>query len=109
MHGFLYDRARYGDDQWVPIREVELRSDYDDELVPPRRARHRRAPTTTPTTSRARCGRTSRCATGANGADDPHHRGHDDVALRATSTGAGLSEYLDQIVDGRPVGVAAGG
>ena len=28
-HGFLYDRARYGDDQWVAIRDVDLRSDYD--------------------------------------------------------------------------------
>ena len=64
-HGFLYDRARYGDDRWVPVRDVELRSDYDDERLPPGgagRADHRRPPRTRST---ATCGRTSRCATAA--------------------------------------------
>src|SRR5690606_39121387 len=33
-HGFLYDVDRYGDDRWVPIRAVELDSDYDEEWFP---------------------------------------------------------------------------
>ena len=35
-NGFLYDVDRYGDDRWVPIRDVELTSDYDDEWFPPK-------------------------------------------------------------------------
>jgi hypothetical protein len=30
-HGFLYDAARSGDDRCVPIRDVDLTSEYDDE------------------------------------------------------------------------------
>ena len=106
-HGFLYDRARYGDDRWVPVRDVELRTDYDDDgTTAPSTPRW--PPTTTATRSRATCGRTSRCATAAppprRAADDAHQRGHDDVAAATGTTGAGLAEYLDQLVDGVAVG-----
>ena len=84
-HGFLYDTARYGDDRWVPIRDVQLTSEYDDDWY--HHALHATVTTTTTRTrSTARCGRTSPCATGARhptaSGDHAHRRGHDDVALR---------------------------
>jgi hypothetical protein len=104
-HGFLYDVYRYGNDQWVPIRDVKLASDYqqdyhrslqvavttDDHVydvegtvwsrIPLRNRRHGLVTRITEGMTTWKCGEL---------------------------TGAGLSEYLDQIVDGRPVGMAAG-
>src|SRR5690606_7958207 len=34
VKGHLYDVERYGNEQWVPIRGMELASDYDDDLFP---------------------------------------------------------------------------
>ena len=39
-HGFLYDTARYGDDRWVPIRDVRLTSEYDEQWYHHASARH---------------------------------------------------------------------
>jgi hypothetical protein len=110
-HGFLYDRARYGSDTWVTVRDVELRSDYDD----------------------AGYHRTVRAALTT---DDHRYEIHGDVwsniplrnrrqtpdgELLTTRiaegmttwrcdglVGSGLAEYLDQIVDGVAVGTADG-
>ncbi len=102
--GFLYDR-RVGPG-WSPIRDVELASDYDDRWY------HRRVQATVRTDARAyevegevwssiplrnrRNGMTTRIVEGM-------------TRWRADGIeGSGLSEYLDQIVDGRPVGVETG-
>jgi hypothetical protein len=104
-HGFVYDRARYGDVAPHPVRDVVLESDYDDDLY------HRvvRASVTTDDTTyeiegtvwssiplrNRREGQTTRITEGM-------------TTWRCGSlVGSGLSEYLDQIVDGRPVGVPA--
>ncbi|HKE76566.1 MAG TPA: hypothetical protein VKB57_23315 [Acidimicrobiales bacterium] len=101
--GFLYDRARHGE-EWVPIRDVELSTDFDDRWyhtavhavvhtddhrydvdgevwssIPLRNRRNGLMTRITEGMTRWRCG---------------------------DLEGAGLSEYLDQIVDGRPVGAA---
>jgi hypothetical protein len=105
-HGFLYDVARYGDAQWVPIRKVELSSDYDKEWFPTKN----KAIVTTddhvyevegdvwsniPLRNR-RAGLVTRITEGMTRWSC---EGHD---------GAGLSEYLDQIVGDTPVGTEVG-
>ena len=105
-HGFLYDRARYGDDRWVPIRGVELTSDYDEGWY--HRAVHA-VVTTDDHTYRVE---------GAVWSDIPLRNRREGLVTRITEgmttwrcgdlVGSGLAEYLDQIVDGRPVGAAAG-
>jgi hypothetical protein len=105
-HGFLYDVARYGDAQWVPIRKVELSSDYDKEWFPTKN----KAVVTTddhvyevdgdvwsniPLRNR-RAGLVTRITEGMTRWSC---EGHD---------GAGLSEYLDQIVGDTPVGTEVG-
>ncbi len=106
VNGFLYDVRRYGNNQWVPIRDVELSSDYDTEWFP---AKNRAVVSTDdhvyqvagdvwsniPLRNR-REGKVTRITEGMT-------RWHCDGL-----DGAGLSEYLDQIVDGVPVGTAAG-
>jgi hypothetical protein len=106
VHGFLYDRARYGDDRWVPIRDVELSSDYDDGWY--HRAVHARVVTddaTYPVEGEVR-------------SNIPLRNRREGMVTRITEgmtrwrcgdlEGAGLAEYLDQIVDGRPVGSLVG-
>jgi hypothetical protein len=103
--GFLYDRARHGDG-WVPVRGVDLASEFDDRwyhsslrvtvhtddhsydvegevraLIPLRNRRNGMTTRITEGMTRWRCG---------------------DIE------GSGLAEYLDQVVDGRPVGATAG-
>ena len=98
--GFLYDGP---DGEWTPIRDVELRSEYDDDwyhrtvhatvktddkdyevegdvwsLIPLRNRRSGMMTRITEGMTRWRCG---------------------------DLEGSGLSEYLDQIQDGKPVGV----
>jgi len=105
-HGFLYDTARYGDTQWVPIRKVELSSDYDKDWFPTKN----KAVVTTddhvyevkgdvwsniPLRNR-RAGLVTRITEGMTRWSC---EGHD---------GAGLSEYLDQIVSDTPVGTEVG-
>ena len=104
-HGFLYDRARHGEER-VPVRSVDMTSDFDDRwyhsgvratvrtdhhdydvegdvwsVIPLRNRRNGLTTRITEGMTRWRCG---------------------DVE------GSGLAEYLDQVVDGRPVGAAAG-
>jgi hypothetical protein len=101
--GFLYDRRR--GPGWAPIRDVELASTYDDRWY------HRQVRATVHTDAHAyqvdgevwssiplrnrRNGMTTRIVEGMT------TWRHDGLE------GSGLSEYLDQIVDGRPVGVDA--
>jgi hypothetical protein len=110
-HGFLYDTARYGDDRLVPIRGVELDTDYDAEPLhrgmraSVRTADHtyqlegtvwsniplrnrRAAPSGEMLTTRIAEGMTTWRCDGL--------------------VGSGLAEYLDQVVDGVPVGTLAG-
>jgi hypothetical protein len=103
-HGFLYDRKRYGDDRWVPIRNVELKSDYDKEWFP-------LSNTVTVTTDDHVYD-----VTGDVWSNIPLRNRRDGMVTRITEgmtkwkyadlEGAGLSEYLDQIVDETPVGTA---
>jgi hypothetical protein len=106
VHGFLYDKARYGDDQWVPIRGAELRSDYDDEWYPTKN-------TVTVTTDDHVYE-----VSGDVWSNIPLRNRREGLVTRITEgmttwsceghEGAGLSEYLDQIVDDTPVGTAVG-
>ena len=107
VHGFLYDVDRHGDNRWVPIRDGQLTSTYDDGLVPDREPPTWSRPTTTCTRSTATCGPTSRCATGARAMVTRITEGMTRWRA-ASSTGGGLSEYLDQIIDDIPVGTAVG-
>jgi hypothetical protein len=105
-HGFLYDKARYGDDRWVPIRGVDLRSDYDDEWFP-------RSVNVTITTDDA-----SYEVEGTPWSAIPLRNRRNGLTTRISEsmttwrcgdrTGAGLSEYLDQIIDDVPVGTRDG-
>ncbi|HEX6422593.1 MAG TPA: hypothetical protein VFZ79_03895 [Acidimicrobiales bacterium] len=106
VHGFLYDRARHGDDTWVPVRGATLTSDYDDDWFP-------RANQVTVTTDDA-----TYDVRGEVWSTIPLRNRRDGMVTRITEgmttwtcgerTGAGLSEYLDQIVDGVPVGTRHG-
>ncbi|HEV7761405.1 MAG TPA: hypothetical protein VGO78_20510 [Acidimicrobiales bacterium] len=107
VHGFLYDRERYGDDRTVAIRDVQLRSDYDDGFY--HHAVHVDVTTDDHTYP----------VEGDVWSNIPLRNRRNGLMTRITEgmttwrygdlEGAGLSEYLDQIVDGRPVGIAAGG
>lgn len=106
VNGFLYDVARYGDNHWVPIRGVELVSDYDPEWFP---TKNRAVVQTDDHTY---------VVEGDVWSNIPLRNRRDDMVTRITEgmtrwryerlEGAGLSEYLDQIVDGTPVGTAEG-
>jgi hypothetical protein len=105
-NGFVYDVARYGDARWVPVREVELTSDYDEDGFP---RRSRSLVTTDDHVYELR---------GEIWSDIPLRNRRDGRVTRITEgmtrwrcgdlVGAGLTEHLDQIVDGHPVGIAAG-
>jgi hypothetical protein len=104
-HGFLYDVDRYGNDQWVPIRGVKLTSDYEQDY-------HRSLQVAVTTDDHVYD------VEGAVWSRIPLRNRRNGLVTRITEgmttwkygdlTGAGLSEYLDQIVDGRPVGMATG-
>jgi hypothetical protein len=106
VHGFLYDRARYGDDRWVPVRDVELTSDYDEEWFP----RSNKVVVTTDDHTYE--------VTGDVWSNIPLRNRREGMVTRITEgmtrwsyadlSGAGLSEYLDQIVDDTPVGTTVG-
>ncbi|HEX2849928.1 MAG TPA: hypothetical protein VHN98_05225, partial [Acidimicrobiales bacterium] len=106
VHGFLYDVPRHGAGAWVPIRDVELTSDYDAEWFP---TKNRAIVTTDAHTYEVE---------GAVWSNIPLRNRRDDMVTRITEgmtrwrcegrEGAGLSEYLDQIVDGTPVGTGVG-
>lgn len=104
-HGFLYDTARYGDDRLVPIRSVELLADYDEHVHP----RQVHATITTDDHTYA--------LEGEVWSTIPLRNRREGMTTRITEgmtrwrcegrVGSGMSEFLDQIVDGRPVGVDA--
>jgi hypothetical protein len=110
-HGFLFDTARYGDNRFVPIRGVELSTDYDADWfhhaltaavrtddhtyeiegtvwsnIPLRN--RRQTPSGEMLMTRIAEGMTTWRCDGL--------------------VGAGLAEYLDQVVDDVPVGTLAG-
>jgi len=103
-HGFVYDRERYGDDRLVPLRDVELTTDYDGD------AYHRTVGVT------ATSDDASYAIEGDVWSSIPLRNRREGLTTRIVEgmttwrcgdrTGAGLSEYLDQMVDGRPVGLA---
>ena len=106
MHGFLYDRDRYGDDRTVSIRDVELSADYDAGHY--HRAVHAKVHTDDHVYP----------VEGEVWSNIPLRNRRNGLMTRITEgmttwrceglEGSGLAEYLDQIVDGQPVGVAAG-
>jgi hypothetical protein len=105
-HGFLYDKQRYGDDRWVQVRNAELTSDYDADWFP---LKNRITVTTDDHTYEV---------TGDVWSNIPLRNRRDDMVTRITEgmtkwhyegiEGAGLSEYLDQIIDETPVGTNVG-
>ncbi len=106
VKGFVYDIDRYGDDQWVPIRDVQLASEYDDELFPVR------------STIRVTTDDHVYDLQGEIWSDIPLRNRRNGQVTRLTEGvtrwscgdlhGAGMSEYLDQIIDDVAVGIAAG-
>jgi hypothetical protein len=101
--GFLYDR-RHNGDRWVPIRGVDMDSDYDDRWY------HSAVRATIRTDDR------SYDIAGEVWSSIPLRNRRDGMTTRIVEgmtrwrhgdlEGSGLAEYLDQIVDGRPVGAA---
>lgn len=106
VHGFAYDRARYGDNHWVPIREVQLDSDYDGAWY--QQAVH----------ALVRTDDAEYPIEGEVWSNIPLRNRRDGMLTRITEgmttwrcgdhVGSGLAEFLDQIVDGRPVGTLVG-
>lgn len=101
---FNYNESRY--DRWVRVREAALSSDYDTEMYP--------------LTNRITVA-TDDHTYGVDGdvwSNIPLRNQGEGMLRRITEgmtrwrygdlEGAGLSEYLDQIVDGTPVGTGAG-
>jgi hypothetical protein len=99
--GFLYDRARHGE-EWVPIRDVELRTDFDERW-------YHTAVHAIVHTDHHRYD-----AEGEVWSNIPLRNRREGMVTRITEgmtrwsygelTGAGLSEYLDQVIDDIPVG-----
>jgi hypothetical protein len=106
VSGHVYDVARYGDTRAIPVRDMRLTSEYDDELFP---VRSTVLVTTDDHTYELH---------GEVWSSIPLRNRRDGQVTRLTEgmtrwscgaiVGAGLSEYLDQVVDDRPVGIAAG-
>lgn len=106
-HGYVYDHARLGPDTWVPVRDVTLSTDHDD------RGHHRTVRAAVDTGSH------TYELTGEVWSSIPLRNRRDGKVTRIVEgmttwrcegrVGSGLSEYLDQIVDGRPAGHLDGG
>ncbi len=106
VHGFLYDVERNGDNRWVAIREGALTSTYDDDFFPT--ANHITVSTDDHVYE----------VDGDVWSNIPLRNRREGMVTRITEgmtrwrcgdrTGAGLSEYLDQIIDDTPVGTAVG-
>lgn len=104
--GFVYDRARYGDDRFVEIRDASIGSDYDGDWFP--LANHLRVVTDDHTYE----------ISGDVWSNIPLRNRRDGLVTRITEgatrwrcgglEGSGMSEYLDQIIDETPVGTLAG-
>ena len=107
VSGHVYDVERYGDTRLVPVRSMELHVGVRRRMVRHRQhgPRHHRRPRVR--VARRDRRRPSRCATAATARSPASPRG----MTRWTCgdlAGAGLSEYLDQVVDDLPVGITAG-
>lgn len=104
--GFVYDRARYCDDRFVPIRDAKITSDYDDEWFP-------RSNVFTVTTDDH-----TYVINGEVWSNIPLRNRRDGKVTRITEgatrwsygdlSGTGMSEYLDQMIDDVPVGTNSG-
>jgi hypothetical protein len=104
--GFLYDESRYGKGNAVPIRDLILTSDYDSEWYP---TKNKAIVVTDEHTYEVE---------GDVWSNIPLRNRREGMMTRITEgmtkwryegrEGAGLSEYLDQIVDGTPVGTDIG-
>jgi hypothetical protein len=104
--GFLYDEDRYGNDKWVSVRDAVLTSDYDDEWFP---TKNKVVVTTDDHVYEVH---------GDVWSNIPLRNRREGMMTRITEgmtrwryedhEGAGLSEYLDQIVDDVPVGTREG-
>lgn len=104
-NGFVVDRSRSAG-AWTRIRDVQLGTDYDGDAFP---LRQRIVVTTDDTTYEL---------AGEAVAGVPLRNRRDGLVTRITSNavrwrcgdrlGGGISEHLDQVVDGQPVGLAAG-
>lgn len=104
--GFVYDADRHGATATVPVRDVALASDYDGDWFP---TKNRLRVTTDDHVYEIE---------GEVFSDIPLRHRREGLLTRITegmtrwhcegSDGAGLSEYLDQIVDGSPVGTREG-
>lgn len=104
VNGFLYDTRRHGTNDWVRIRDAKLISDYDSEWFP---NKNRVVVTTDDHVYEIE---------GDVWSNIPLRNRREGMVTRITEgmtrwrceglEGAGLSEYLDQIVDGTPVGTA---
>ena len=106
MSGSVSDVDRYGDTRVVPVREMTLTSEYDDEWFV---VRNHVVVTTDDHTYELH---------GDVWSSIPLRNRRDGNVTRLTEgmtrwscgdlQGAGLSEYLDQIVDDLPLGISAG-
>lgn len=106
VNGFLYDTRRRATNDWVRIRDVELKSEYDSDWFP---KKNRAVVTTDDHVYEIE---------GDVWSNIPLRNRREGMVTRITEgmtrwrcedlEGAGLSEYLDQIVDGTPVGTAQG-
>jgi hypothetical protein len=106
VHGFLYDAARYGSLNLVPVRAVTLDSQYDDEWFP-----------TTVRVTVSTDDHVYDCE-GTMSASIPLRNQRGGQMTRITenathwtcgdSSGSGMSEYLDQVIEGTPVGTIVG-
>jgi hypothetical protein len=106
VNGYVSDLERYGDTRVVPVREMTLTSEYDDEWFV---VRNHVVVTTDDHTYEL---------DGDVWSSIPLRNRRDGNVTRLTEgmtrwsygdlRGAGLSEYLDQIVDDLPVGIRAG-
>ncbi len=105
-NGHVHDVERYGDDRSVPVRSIELDTDYDDEWFA---LRNRVVVTTDDHAYELQ---------GVVWSSIPLRNRRDGKVTRITEgvtrwtcgdrVGAGMSEYLDQVVDDLPAGVRAG-
>jgi hypothetical protein len=104
--GYVHDIDRYGDDRCVPVRHIELATEYDDEWF----ARRSKAVVTTDDHAYELYGEVWSAI--------PLRNRRGGMVTRITEgatrwtcgglVGGGMSEYLDQVVDGLPAGIAAG-
>ena len=106
VNGYVFDRDRYGDGRVVPVRALDLTTDYDDDWY----VLANRAVVTTDDHTYDLVGEVRSAI--------PLRNRRNGLVTRLTESmthwtcgdahGAGLSEYLDQIVDDLPVGTRVG-